>query len=144
MRRVLIMLFYTAMALGGCATAPAPPTQAEVQAMYGAVKPSNPEVAQRAVRRFFEPRLFDAPAALYKFPLPPVQGSRTFGKERQFGWFICGELNGKNRMGGYTGYSPFLVFFSPTNPDMIEDSLLGDTDDYAAQVRAACKGLYGQ
>lgn len=130
-------------ALASCSVGPAPPTQAELQAINSAVKPTSAEAAQTAIKKHFDGALFDAPAALYKFPLPPVAGYRMFGSERQFGWFMCGELNGKNRMGGYTGYRPFLVYFEPSDPGRINDTLVGDTDEYAAKVAATCKNLYG-
>ena len=29
------------------------------------------------------------------------------GVERKNGWIVCGEVNGKNRFGGYTGFKKF-------------------------------------
>ena len=51
--------------------------------------------------------------------------SATFNKNTFNGWAICGEMNGKNSYGGYTGYKPFIVF--------IEKEITGivnETTDY--------------
>jgi hypothetical protein len=64
------------------------------------------------------------------------------GDARHFGWFMCGELNGKNRMGGYTGYKTFFAYFSPTVPDRVVDATIADTDEYGI-VDGWCKGVYG-
>jgi hypothetical protein len=84
--------------------------------MMNAPKPSSSETAQAAVKAYFAESLFDADAARYRFPLPPVQGSWIISNGRHFGWFLCGEINGKNRMGGYTGFQTFFAYFSPRIP----------------------------
>jgi hypothetical protein len=123
--------------------APAPPTAQEVATMNAAPKPSSQQAAQKAIIRYFERTLFDAEAARYRFPLSPTQGSlRTEAGVREFGWFMCGEINGKNRMGAYTGYKTFLAYFSPTSPDEVTDGTIADTDEFGL-IDGWCKGLYG-
>jgi hypothetical protein len=130
-------------ALTGCVGAPgAPPSPNEIQTMQNAPKPSSQEAAQEAVKRYFEESLFDAPAARYQFPLPPTQGSVRSGAMRYFGWFMCGEVNGKNRMGGYTGFKTFFAYFSPTIQDKVIDGTIADIDVYGI-VDGWCKGVYG-
>jgi hypothetical protein len=127
------------LALAGCA--PSAPTASEIQIMQSAPKPSNPEAAQAAVQKYFENALFDAPAARWKFPFPPIQGSvRTTAGLREFGWFMCGELNGKSRMGGYDGWHTFIVYFLPTKQDVVIDGSIDRPDDVMASVH--CLGLY--
>jgi hypothetical protein len=123
------------------ACAPAPPIAAEIAMMQAAPKPSSPEAAEQAVKDYFAESLFDAEAARYQFPLPPIQGS--FLQTRQFGWFMCGKINGKNRMGGYTGYKTFFAYFSPTQADKFVDGAIADTDEYGI-VDGWCKGIYHQ
>jgi hypothetical protein len=126
--------------LASCA--PAPPTPAEIAMMQAAPKPSSEEAAEQAVKDYFAEVLFDAEAARYQFPLPPVQGSWTASNSaREFGWFMCGKINGKNRMGGYTGYKTFFAYFSPTQPDKVIDGTTADTDEFGI-VDGWCKGLY--
>jgi len=127
--------------LVGCV---APPTAEEIATMNSAVKPSSQEAAQEAVKRYFERSLFDAEAARYRFPLPPTRGSRLAlpRADREFGWFMCGEINGKNRMGGYTGYKTFFAYFSPTVPDTVVDGVIADIDEFGV-VDKWCKGVYG-
>jgi hypothetical protein len=65
----------------------------------------------------------------------------TDGSLREFGWFMCGEVNGKNRMGGYVGFRPFFVYFSPTAPDTVQDGAIEDSE--LKLVAGWCRGLYG-
>jgi hypothetical protein len=55
---------------------------------------------------------------------------------------MCGEINGKNRMGGYAGDKTFLAYFSPTVPHTVVEGSLADIDDYGI-VDGWCNGLYG-
>ena len=111
--------------------------------LNSAVKPSSQEAAQEAVKQYFERSLFDPEAARYRLPLPPTRGSRLalLKADREFGWFMCGEINGKNRMGGYTGYKTFFVYFSPTVPDTVVDGAIADIDNYGI-IDGWCKGVY--
>ena len=131
------------LAITACAPTPSPPTTAEIVMMQAAPKPSSQEAAEQAVKDYFAGSLFDAEAARYQFPLPPTQGSFLTGEGREFGWFMCGRINGKNRMGGYTGYKTFFAYFSTTQADKVVDGTIADTDEYGI-VDGWCKGLYAQ
>lgn len=127
------------IALTGCA--PSAPTASETQIMQSAPKPSSLEAAQIAAQKYFENALFDAPATRWKFPFPPIQGSvRTTAGLREFGWFLCGELNGKNRMGAYVGWHTFIVYFLPTKQDVVIDGSIDEPNDAGASVH--CRELY--
>ena len=47
------------------------------------------------------------------------------------GNFVCGEVNGKNQMGGYTGFQTFLVQLNP-EPVVLHQDPTGEL------IRAAC------
>jgi len=40
----------------------------------------------------------------------PIKGWAIVNEQYIFGYYICGELNAKNRMGGYAGVVPWYVF----------------------------------
>jgi hypothetical protein len=126
-----------------CACTPNPPTDAELQTMRTAVRPSSPEAAQAAVRAYFEKSLFDPAAAQYRFSMPPIMGRATVQEMRKFGWFMCGDVNGKNRMGGYGGYRPFFAHFAPSQPDKVDDATIADTSETLPVLNGWCRGLYG-
>ncbi len=111
--------------------------------MQTAVAPT-PDGAQAATKAYFEESLFDSGSAQYKFDQTPTQGHLTMGNIREFGWFMCGEVNAKNRMGGYVGYRPFLVYFDPTDPNKVRDgSIDSGGDDDLHMTANWCRGLYG-
>jgi hypothetical protein len=58
------------------------------------------------------------------------------GKSKKDGYnFICGELNSKNRMGGYNGFVPFLILFGVDGETREPELIFGDNDDaYATLV----------
>lgn len=148
--RVSAVVVLVLLGLGGCA--PVPINEGELAAMRGAPKPSSDEAAQRAVKAFFGDALFDAPAARWEFQAP-AQNVIAFGLYarphlddgyikaaggRAAGWFLCGKINGKNRMGGYTGFQPFYVYFSPTTRDTVIDGAIdGGADSTAAATVCA-------
>jgi hypothetical protein len=59
---------------------------------------------------------------------------------------MCGEINSKNRMGGYTGFSRFFVHFSPTVPDRVDFGQIAETDDVLTKslVSSWCDDAYKQ
>ena len=92
-------------------------------------KPSSQEIAEQAVREYFETKLKDPTSAMYKFR--PVQnGVLVYTNEKhESGWCMCGDINAENSYGGYTGYDLFLVRFSPQNGNMVEFGSMGETVD---------------
>jgi hypothetical protein len=141
-----------AVALAACTTQP--PSPDETQAIQSALKPSSAAAAQAAVKAYFDKTLIDPTSPLYRFPLPPVLGA-VGGRglpgvslnKRRAGWFMCGEINSKNRMGGYTGFGRFFVHFSPTVPDTVDfGQIVEGTDDVLgkALVSSWCDDAYKQ
>jgi hypothetical protein len=68
---------------------------------------------QAAVKAFFDAQLFDGISARWKWPAQ--RGSTAV---------YCGWVNAKNRMGAYTGWSPFYVLFEGgrvTNGGIVDD-----------------------
>lgn len=63
---------------------------------------------QRA-RRVIEPTLLDPASAQFR------------GVNLYDGRFLCGEVNAKNRVGGYVGFRKFLVTFDPDQVEMEEE-----------------------
>ena len=127
--------------LYGSASSVLSPTQTELQMAATALKPSSWEAAQAATKRYFSRSLLDPDATQYQFSVQPIQGHLTMGSVREVGWFMCGQISGKNRMGGYTGYHTFVVHFSPTIPDTVEDGTIQDNE--TSLVGGWCKELYG-
>lgn len=67
--------------------------------------PSNYE---QIVKDFYSRSLFDPYSAVYTFQ-SPVRGWAGSARGIQYGWYVCGTLNAKNRMGGYVGVKPFYA-----------------------------------
>ena len=98
--RFFICLF--ALLMIGCATTP---TRQEFEtADYG----SYPEKYEEIIKANYYPRLIDPYSAMYDFYKPVKAWNRL---ANVFGWVVCGTINAKNRMGGYTGATPFYFLF---------------------------------
>lgn len=132
------------IALSVAACASAPPDASETLSMQSAVKPSSPEAAQAAVKRYFDKRLIDSESARYDFDRPVIQGAVGAMRGRMVGWMMCGQINSKNRMGGYTGFDQFFVYFSPTERDAVQSGIIGDDDVSRMLVRDNCRDAYRQ
>jgi len=119
-RRVFIALvFGSFFGLAACATAPT--TEQLANADYGA-PPA--EDHQQVIKEWFAERLIDPTSPLYSFG-NPVQGftqeNSFYGTQLQFGWIVCGAVNGKNRMGAYVGREPFFTLFKDGKMVFIHD-----------------------
>jgi hypothetical protein len=134
---IILALIFT---LAACAQ---PPTAEEISVLNVAPKPSSQEAAEQAVKNYFRELLIDAESARYEFPLPPIKGSFLGPTDREFGWFMCGIINGKNRMDGYSGYSTFYVYFSPAQPDTVIHGEISDITDEYHFIDQWCNELYG-
>jgi hypothetical protein len=133
--------------LSGCAIDPTP-TKDEVRQIQNMPKPSS---TQDAAVAWLQENLKDPDSARYRGFRPPVAGVLAlpnlnarggqdfehFGSTRRAGWFMCGQVNAKNSYGGYTGFEPFMVYFSPADPSIVTDGWIGDI------VGDWCRGLYG-
>lgn len=99
MSRIVLLAF-----IFGCV---APPTAHELaSADYGAP----PENYEELVKARVGQELIDPYSAVYTFDVGPKRGWWTVGGQRVHGYFICGTLNAKNRLGGYVGRKPYWVF----------------------------------
>ena len=134
-------VFPFCLLLAGCVAA-APDTAAELAIMRAAPKPSSEQAAERAVQAYFQTKLMDPTEPLYHFPLPPKLCAVGMLKTRQVGWMICGEINSKNRTGGYAGFERFFAYFSPRVPDTVVDALIGEDDISRGLVSDWCRDAY--
>lgn len=139
--RIILALAGAAL-LGGCATYE--PTPLAIEMGKNAVPPASLEAMETAVRGYFETSLFDPDSAQIKVERP-VNGYYSSLGDGYHGWFACGQMNAKNRFGGYVGYRTFWVYFDPRDPTRV---LGGDVDaadsSYAAwtcqEIRATDSG----
>jgi len=115
----IALVFGSFFGLAACATAPT--SEQLAQADYG---PPPPENHQEIIKEWFEERLIDPTSPLYSFR-NPVQGftqeNAFYGTQLQFGWIVCGTVNGKNRMGAYVGREPFFTLFKDGRMAFIHD-----------------------
>lgn len=99
-------------AIGLSACAASGPTPQEIAAAdYG---PPPPAEYQQIIKDRFAQTLIDPTSPLYTFDEPRrsyVLEAPMYGRPRMFGWRVCGTVNAKNRMGGYTGKDQFLALF---------------------------------
>jgi hypothetical protein len=124
-------------ALAGCSGRPL--TEAEQARLQTAQMPTSQEAAEEAVRRYFEGRLIDPESARYTFRRP-VRGS-IVAYYRYAGVLMCGTINSRNRMGGYTGRSAFFAYFDPNNPDRVVAGEM-DEDRQLTFIHDQCERLY--
>ena len=84
------------------------------------------------IKNYFAPILVDPTAPIYTFGSPQKGWDARLGGDSShpvFGWQVCGTVNSKNRMGGYAGSVPYLVFF---RDGKIVDFLMGESNSYSA------------
>lgn len=108
MRQGVVALAIVAMMAGCDSSVDAPnPTPYETEPDRGTAQ----AIAQMAVREKLS--LFDPGSA--QFRNVKVDGRRSWlvGGENQVGWQISFELNAKNRLGGYVGFTRYLVLMRP-------------------------------
>lgn len=108
--RTAASLLTSLLLIAGCATAPMAPEKLAA-ADYGPPPPSNYE---EIIKARFSSTLIDPTSPLYEIGQPRkgyTQRDSAFGTGESFGWVVCGTVNSKNRMGGYTGWAPFFTLF---------------------------------
>lgn len=59
---------------------------------------------------------------------------------RRFGVFVCGTINSKNRLGGYTGRTTFMAYFDPNAVDTVLTGRLDQDETDPAQ--SWCDRIY--
>lgn len=131
-----LFLFVVTLALTACATQVS--QEKIASADYGTPPPAN---AEQIIKRHFDLKLVDGGSARYRIGAPAksyLKESPLFGTHETFGYRQCGLVNAKNRMGGYTGYSPFAVFW---RNGQIVFSLIPGPDESLNQaaVKALCE-----
>ena len=118
-RACIALTITTFSILAACSTGP---TQQQLaRANHG---PAPSEAHQQEIKDWFEQRLLDPTSPLYSFKRP-VKGytkdSPLYGTQLQFGWIVCGTVNGKNRMGAYVGRKPFFTLFKEDRLEFVHD-----------------------
>lgn len=119
-------------ALAGCATYV--PDQAAIEAGRNASPPVSIEAAQGAISAYLVNYLYDPESAQYKLG-EPVNSYVSGWKGGLHGWFVCGQINSKNRLGGYVGFHPFWAYFDPANPGQVITAAVDSGNDYLAAQR---------
>ena len=126
-----------ALLAAGCATPISPKKLATAD--YGPPPPANYE---EIVKARFSRVLIDPTSPIYEIRRPHkgyTKQSSLFDTQESFGWVVCGTVNSKNRMGGYTGGAPFFTLFKG---GYIAEFVPGDTvERYSvanASIRKAC------
>ncbi len=113
-----IFLIFSLFSLLSCASMQ--PTQLEISsANYGPVPEDIKEKAIAAIGR----TLIDPWSARYRFCGPfreYLRSGPVWNQNVTYGWMLCGEVNSKNRLGGYTGWQEIAVFFSNGQPFDLE------------------------
>lgn len=92
-----------------CATPVSPERVASAD--YGPPPPANYE---EIIKERFSRILIDPTSPLYEIEKPHrgyTLKSPSYGTSERFGWVVCGTVNSKNRMGGYSGRLPFFTLF---------------------------------
>lgn len=65
--------------------------------------------------------LIDPESARIEWPYTLIGGTLTLRKKPpQNGWYTCGYVNAKNRLGGYVGREIFLIMFQGGEPLVVE------------------------
>lgn len=124
MRKIVFILPAVLM---GCVKPPAPE---EIRAANYGPPPAN---YQATIKADFNKLLIDPTSPIYTFDKPFK--SYTAGQPATYGWTICGTLNSKNRMGGYTGAAPFYVIF---RHGQIADQMVAEETMWYKNVFATC------
>ena len=101
------------------------------------------ETFRRAAEQTLRSRLIDPDSARIEWPYGFLRGSwkPAFQKPIE-GYWTCGLVNAKNRMGGYTGSHSFVAVVSPTGiPQYVETGTGNDFDILASQCANSVKLL---
>ncbi len=111
-----------------------------LSANYGSPPPSN---YQEIIKNRISRTLIDPTSPKYEFA-PPSQGytkkSALFNTSEQFGWRVCGNVNAKNKFGGYKGREPFFTLFKD---GQLVTLIQGDNEFRAGFVADACSRSAG-
>jgi hypothetical protein len=90
-----------------------------------------PTNCEKKIKDYMQDVLFDPPAAIYKFYGAPEKGfyTRPYSSTiTHVGWVVTFTINGKNRMGGYTGPKVHRAIFVNNEVFSIDDEITYDRD----------------
>lgn len=100
-------------------------------------KQSEPDMAQfrRVAEQAVVSRLIDPESARIEWPYGFMSGTwKPVFQKKIEGYWTCGRVNAKNRMGGYTGSTSFVVVLTPSSVvQYVELGTGGDFDLLSAQ-----------
>jgi hypothetical protein len=104
-------------------------------------RPTDQEFVEKATQSLLS-SFFDPSAAIVEWPNGLAGGWwKPFLSKKIPGWFTCGRVNGKNRMGGYVGYRAFVAIMHD-GAVVFTDVGTGDYDLVEAQcAKAIASGL---
>lgn len=104
MRLLLVASAAIALFLTSCATGPTP--EELRSASFGAA----PDLYEEPVKHYLSRMLIDPYSARYTFDVEPMQGWYRVAGEFRYGYYVCGTVNAKNRLGAYVGAKSFYAF----------------------------------
>jgi hypothetical protein len=85
------------------------------------------EIAVPRGNAAIQKQLVDPQSAQIEWPYTLIGGTLTIPRQApRSGWYTCGWVNAKNRMGGYAGRRQFLIMFYEGQPSHVE---IGGTAD---------------
>lgn len=103
------------------------PTALNIDSGRRAAMPTSKGAVEEAVKAYFSSKLFDPYSAQYSLS-EPINSYMGWYGDPMHGWFVCGTVNAKNRMGGYVGASPFWAYFDPANPEVVAKGYIWDRE----------------
>lgn len=118
---------------------------AAVEKMYeaaGEAQPAEPDWAKfrNAAEQAVRSRLIDPGSAQFEWPFGFTYGTwKPFLGKRVEGYWSCGQINARNRMGGYTGATYFVVVMD--EPDNVKFVDLGSGKEYDLVDTACAKSV---
>jgi hypothetical protein len=112
-----VMIF---IVLASCATRP---TEQEISSLYYGLPPQA-NMIEQIFKNTVKPTLIDPESIQVRNVRGPIkfwskQNNRLAGY-----WLICGEVNAKNRFGGYVGFKPEVIWANP-NGSGLEPTIPG-------------------
>lgn len=134
--RTAVSVLAALLLVAACATPVSPEKLASAD--YGPPPPANYE---EIIKARFNEILIDPTAPLYQIQSPHkgyTKQSAMYGTQERFGWVVCGTVNSKNRMGGYTGRLPFFALFRGGYIAEFIHGEVADTSIVNSSIRSAC------
>jgi len=134
----MIKIFLTILALAFLCSCATVPTREQIDAADCGPFPSGHEEAIKAI---ISPRLLDPYSAMFTFTRPK-KGWNGMGSEPIYGWFLCGTVNAKNRLGGYVGAQPFYAMIRNDVVVRLVHQGITIPDSFSLGMLSANRGFY--